>query len=381
LFGVISTSLSNDEVKDAQFLGLLSTTRGVDSTGIAVFGRGKKNKVTLRTHRKVDNFLSFMKDKEAHDACSAHGRFLLMGHTRWATLGAVNLRNAHPIEEGGIVLCHNGSVDHFLRDKKSEDDSDSREIARRLNKQGLEKTMHEIAYSAAAMTYVNLPKQTFTLSRNGGRPLCYMFNKGNNTMYWASSEWILNALREKEGKDKFGSIFGLAEDIDYRFKLGQPLATREVIKLKPKPTVVYSSSNDSPFRHKPMFCHICQKHCDSCDCWDEKNLRLPGIIPVVPSVPLLPKPAGTRPTDAHLYQGYKGVKLTVGAVLPVLQKGCASCGKPGALIQTSKWMSDDWFLCEKCYDSDDVVTTHGIKNLVAYDGYLLAKDGSRWQRT
>lgn len=374
LFGLYSTSLRDEEISDALFLGLLSTTRGIDSTGYAVFGKGKKNKTTMRVHRKADDFLSFMKDQAAYDAKAAPGRFCLMGHTRWATLGAVNLRNAHPIEEGGIVLCHNGSVDHFCKDKKSEVDSDSREIARRLTKGDLAKTMGEIGHGAAAMTYVDLQRQTFNMVRNTGRTLFYMYNTGRTTMYWASTVWMLNALKEKESKNSYGEIFDLAPLVQNTWRL--QTMERKTNRLVLPPIKIEDSSpfRGSQWSRGASWCSKCHHRTDFCTCEDEKTYDTSGTVPSIGPIRQLPAPSSN-----HVYQGYKGVKLSVGAVKPFLNKGCITCRSPGLLIRTSKWIAEDAFICESCWDKDDIVKKHVAKDCPVYDGYLVTKEGVKWE--
>ncbi|MBV9593339.1 MAG: class II glutamine amidotransferase, partial [Actinobacteria bacterium] len=81
--------------------------RGYDSAGVAVVTEAGQ----LEIRKKAGRIENLDKEIAAHPL---HG-MVGIGHTRWATHGAPNDRNAHPHVDAGsrIAVVHNGIIENF----------------------------------------------------------------------------------------------------------------------------------------------------------------------------------------------------------------------------------------------------------------------------
>ena len=81
--------------------------RGYDSAGVAILDDAG----TLNLRRRAGRITNLDKDLESDSLPGTTG----MGHTRWATHGAPNDRNAHPHTDctGALAVVHNGIIENF----------------------------------------------------------------------------------------------------------------------------------------------------------------------------------------------------------------------------------------------------------------------------
>ena len=159
--------------------------RGYDSAGVAAHdGEGV---VVRKAAGKIRNL-------EAALAEAPLGGMVGIGHTRWATHGAPNTRNAHPHAAGRVSVVHNGIIENFAELKRElqdagrtfQSDTDTEVIAQLIDRE-LEtgatpldafKAVLDRLHGAYALAVLVAGEAELILGARRGSPLVVGYGRG-----------------------------------------------------------------------------------------------------------------------------------------------------------------------------------------------------------
>lgn len=115
--GIASVINTQEEYKDIAkkiFKSVLmaNESRGKDSTGVLAIDRDTNEFSLFKDTIPSSKLLNRKKFRQVEGD-------IWIGHTRLATTGEINIRNAHPLQRGNVFLVHNGVISNHIEIGKS----------------------------------------------------------------------------------------------------------------------------------------------------------------------------------------------------------------------------------------------------------------------
>ena len=162
-----------------------SESRGSHSSGIARVGS------STRIHKSLLPSSKFVDTKEYNESVKSlkDDSFILLGHTRFATEGAVVKSNAHPFRVGDVVGAHNGCV-YNIKEMQAKLDKqcpvDSQLIFKAINDNDNIQDAVKDFDSDFALSFVKSNPKILYLCRETNRPLHVAYIPSMKTLFYAS---------------------------------------------------------------------------------------------------------------------------------------------------------------------------------------------------
>lgn len=357
----MSTSLIKWEIDNVIHLAAFNVPRGKDSTGVAfVYEDKATKKMTTQVVKGVMNPVTFFDSSNVKEICNERPAFAIVGHNRLATIGHINIHNAHPMTVEHLVGTHNGTVDAFKPYKHEEDKiTDSRNLYKHLAQYGLQSVIQEAgAAGAMALVWVDKKDNTLNFYRNTHRPLYYMYTTIGSTMYWSSERGTLALLAER---DKCGyrapepfllnkhysikldaaPVMTIKEVKEYEFKYK---ITSEDVKKHNKKKDKKKDKSATPFKEGLMTAEEWLRAHTTTGPTTSAAGAAPPKTPTTTSVPSVLYTKEILPGD--WYAGYNNDYWTISkTVEKLLKSGCCFCKKKPAIFEPVFWISDSDYVC------------------------------------
>ena len=188
MFGVAGPNIVKPELQAVRDLCVVSSLRGLDSTGTASFSRGKKGKYVYSISKSIYSSSEWIQTKQGHQVFdTGQGTVTLIGHCRAATIGEITHDNAHPFMAEHLIGAHNGTIHTLGKGTKT----DSEELYGLIASKGIDEVVqNNVGNGAYALTWLNIKDITLNVLRNDQRSLFWCKTIGN-VIFWASEAEFL----------------------------------------------------------------------------------------------------------------------------------------------------------------------------------------------
>ena len=207
-------------IRDAFTTNML---RGTDSSGIAIvdtaYSSTEVHKLPVPGMFYVDDKVASSMIREADKANT-----IIMCHVRHATVGKVNMDNAHPFEintdTSTLVGCHNGTLTSWMsRPTAKEFNSDSKWALSRIAEESVD-AFEEITGAYTFVWWDSKDEGVLNMARNNERPMWVALLQDGGMAY-ASEAGMLYWLLERNNMPIL-RMFELEVDKLYRFNVDNP---------------------------------------------------------------------------------------------------------------------------------------------------------------
>ena len=173
---------------------MMDQVRGEHSTGIAVVNRGD----TAPRIAKAVGGATELFGLKAYDKALAGVNRVMIGHNRYATVGAITAANAHPFTRGAVTGVHNGSLQGYSNlEGYGEFAVDSEILYNHISEYGLADAL-ENTYGAMALYWWNAQTRTVNIYRNEERPLYWATTVDQKVCMVASEPWMIQASAARQ---------------------------------------------------------------------------------------------------------------------------------------------------------------------------------------
>lgn len=229
----VAGNITVKEEKALRTMLILDQIRGEDSTGIAAVDTDGEVWVAKEVGPPHILF-----DSRMYTKTLARKNRVVIGHNRYATVGGVSRRTAHPFEVDHLVGVHNGTIrNKYKLLDHTQFTVDSENLYHHIARNGLRDLLNTVD-GAYSLVWWDTEEEELNFLRNDERPMFIAASADKKTIFWASEMWMIQVACQRENIP-LEAPFSTVIDMHYRFKIkrnceiGKPVIKHEKCTFQP----------------------------------------------------------------------------------------------------------------------------------------------------
>lgn len=367
---------------------IIDSLRGMHSTGMAVVARHDS---AFKVVKRPGPSQFLIADPEYKSALQYSAKCVI-GHNRYATLGAHTTENAHPFEFSHTVGAHNGTLDKWSTKQLHNSnlfDTDSEAIFSNINEYGIEETVKHLS-GAWALVWFDKTDNSLNFLRNEKRPLFYCYSEDRGAIMWASEVEMLEfTLARNNCKYEGLQFFTVDKDTHIKWIVPQNATDKFDPPFKtpmaaPKHQIWSYGGHNHHQTAAYGSCGYWEAEMENWEAWDNKletekpqdkthDVVITVIPPKADGQNVLPftlgkasqaKPPSTGKSRVDTKRFRPPYKIQERAIKKadfhaIVSNGCVGCSDNGSQwgefiqILPEKVNGTNLFLCQNCYNNEE----------------------------